>query len=195
MQKHIQLAGFAAVVLWGAAAVDARQVEAPPDVTVWLHTTVITAPGSIEHAKQVAREMFASIGVNVAWRNEITAREPGVLIKVVVQSGPQGENVALGEALPFALGHGIIVNYDEVLWSAGTSKQLEPMILAHVLVHEITHILQVVDRHSDRGIMKAHWTPDDYCDMRWKPLEFTTEDVELIRLGMRVLKSRAEAAH
>ncbi len=64
------------------------------------------------------------------------------------------------------------------------------MLLAHELVHEITHILQCLDRHSETGVMKARWTADDYCEMRWKPLTFTPEDIQLIHLGMQMLRSR-----
>jgi hypothetical protein len=36
-------------------------------------------------------------------------------------------------------------------------------VLAHVLVHEITHILQGIDRHSESGVMKS---PGDYVSHR-----------------------------
>ena len=55
---------------------------------------------------------------------------------------------------------------------------------AHVLVHEITHLLQGIDRHSDTGVMKAHWTGRDFVDMRSSPLPFTGYDVDLIYAGL-----------
>ena len=58
------------------------------------------------------------------------------------------------------------------------------MILAHVLVHEITHILQGIDRHSESGVMKASWTNQDYKAMAWKPLPFTPQDTRLLQLGL-----------
>lgn len=57
-------------------------------------------------------------------------------------------------------------------------------LLAHVLVHEITHILQGTCRHSDTGIMKARWTHQDYMEMGQKPLSFTEKDLQLIRTGL-----------
>ena len=39
------------------------------------------------------------------------------------------------------------------------------MLLAHVLVHEITHVLEGVDRHTGQGVMKARWTEDDLALM------------------------------
>ena len=64
------------------------------------------------------------------------------------------------------------------------------VVLAHVLVHEITHILQGVNRHSESGVMKSRWTAEDHRAMASKPLPFTPLDVELIQHG---LDSRSDA--
>ena len=53
-------------------------------------------------------------------------------------------------------------------------------VMAHVLVHEITHIIQRIGRHSHTGIMKASWNDQDYFEMASKPLSFGQEDVALI---------------
>ena len=63
-------------------------------------------------------------------------------------------------------------------------------IVTHVLVHEIVHILQGASQHSATGIMKAHWSHQDYMEMSWRPLSFSEEDVQLIRFGVA---ARAEA--
>ena len=57
-------------------------------------------------------------------------------------------------------------------------------MLFRSLVHEITHVLQGIDRHSDSGVMKALWTAQDYFQMRVEALPFAPEDVELIHLGL-----------
>lgn len=171
----------------------AREPEAPADVAVSLESAVMTTPGSIDRAKQMANHMFAAIGIKLSW-HETPGRDPAVLIKVLLVSAYDGDDGsgALGETAPFARDHEITIHYDRVQNSAGLSRELEPLILGHVLVHEITHVLQCVNRHSDSGIMKARWSAEDFCDMRWKPLEFTPEDVMLIRLGLRALRSRAD---
>ena len=53
-----------------------------------------------------------------------------------------------------------------------------------LLVHEITHVLQEVDRHSGEGLMKARWSSHDYHRMRRSPLKFAEEDVMLIGLAL-----------
>jgi hypothetical protein len=139
--------------------------------------------------------MFASVGINIVWHACGPVHQPGLSINVLLTSGEAGEDSSgpLAEAYPFAgsTGH-VSVRYDRVHNSAGVSKDLEPLLLAHVLVHEITHVLQCLDRHADAGVMKAHWTSEDYYDMRWKPLTFTPEDIELLRLGVQVLRSRMQ---
>jgi hypothetical protein len=36
------------------------------------------------------------------------------------------------------------------------------VVLAHVMVHEVTHILQGICRHSASGVMKAQWDEEDF---------------------------------
>jgi len=173
-----------------AVVAQAGQPGVPPDVSVALHCEVVATPGVVARAKQLAKEVFDSIGVNMAWCGGRPTHEPGILIKVDLLAGPDEHSNELGNTTPFAKTHSITINYDAVRRSAGTSRQLEPVILGHVMVHEITHILQGVNRHSETGMMKARWTPEDYCDMQWKPLEFTPEDIILIRLGLVVLREQ-----
>jgi hypothetical protein len=67
-------------------------------------------------------------------------------------------------------------------------------VLAHVLVHELTHILQGFPRHSEGGVMKAHWDSGDFAQMTWKPLPFTEVDVDLIQRGLDVREARLPGA-
>ena len=57
-------------------------------------------------------------------------------------------------------------------------------LLAHVLVHEIVHILQGCTRHSDRGVMKAHWNGVDFAQMLWGELPIAQEDIDLVHAGI-----------
>jgi hypothetical protein len=57
-------------------------------------------------------------------------------------------------------------------------------VLAHVMVHEITHLLQGFSRHSATGVMKERWTSGDFGEMRWRELALTPLDIELIYSGL-----------
>ena len=79
----------------------------------------------------------------------------------------------LGYAMPYR--RHIIIFFDRI-----ETMQDPWTVLGHVMVHEITHIIQGVARHSDTGLMKPHWSNDDLRAMRYKPLPFTQEDLILL---------------
>jgi len=86
------------------------------------------------------------------------------------------------------------VFYDRINHLVGGDLRT-PALLAHVLVHEITHVLEGVDRHSETGVMKALWTEADYVQMRAKPLPFTDWDIQLIHKGLESRGARLAAAN
>jgi hypothetical protein len=143
----------------------------------------------VHSAQSQASRMFAGIGVNLKWRDLKQCYAESVVITLA--SGTP-DNV-----LPGALGnadyeHGrIVIFYDRV------RQQLpwkEAYVLAHVLAHEITHALQGISHHSEAGLMKAHWDPQDVSEMVFKPLPFSAEDIELIHRGLDAWESRLAAA-
>src|SRR6202022_2873401 len=95
---------------------------------------------------------------------------------------------ALAYALPYEGTHNVIF-YDRVQRAVRAADVA--CLLAHVLVHEITHILQGIQRRSDQGVMKAAWDGSDYVAMTWKPLAFSSHDIELIHRGLAAGAARA----
>lgn len=59
-------------------------------------------------------------------------------------------------------------------------------LLAHVLAHEIGHILEGTNSHSRSGIMKAHWDDNDLSKIARQQLPFAPEGVFLIHRGLRI---------
>lgn len=143
-------------------------------------------PSVLHMAEGIAGTMFATAGVRIEWHGHSSQG-----------GGPRGGAVAIGLAsntpdrlLPGALGFArvyegvhIDVFCDRLDRLAPGSKMGVPL-LAHVLVHEITHMLQGIDRHSESGVMKAYWTASDYAEMVSSPLPFTPLDIQLIHLGL-----------
>jgi hypothetical protein len=92
---------------------------------------------------------------------------------------------ALACAKPYAeqiKGVHIRVFFDRIE-KAGAGN-LVAYLLGHVLVHEITHILEGCEHHSEKGVMKKRRTAKDLYQMAYKPLPFDALDVELIRRGL-----------
>ena len=134
---------------------------------------------SLTRAWGIASAMFTRIDVQLELRtgNDCSA---GVIQISLSMSTPKSQLPrALAYALPYEGTH-IVIFYDRVLQ---LQPRLVPTVTAHVMAHEIAHVLEGVNRHSKTGLMKAYWDEDDYSEMAWKPLPFAPEDVMLIRRG------------
>lgn len=173
------------LVLIGTSAVGKEGTAALPPITVRMcvHSPM---PGSaIYLAKAIAGRMFAEAGLRLNWwtpRQDLDPAGEVITIDLTSNTPETFHPGALGYALPFEGVH-IRVFYDRVAKLADGRTRL-PALLAHVLVHEITHILEGINRHSGEGIMKAHWTLQDLHEMARKPLPFEPCDLELIHLGL-----------
>jgi hypothetical protein len=139
-------------------------------------------------AEEIASRMFARIGIALHWR-EVGHNCPGEAIVVSLTTRtPEGlQPHALAYTLPYEGTH-IRVFLDRIRHQALlNSPNFERHLLAHVLVHEITHLLEGTNGHSDRGVMKARWEHADFGQMMTSAgLPFTPEDVSLIRRGLEL---------
>jgi hypothetical protein len=144
---------------------------------------------AVAFAEDRATKMFAKIGIQILWRSTGRALLPDNTIVVdIVEQASTNECVgALACAKPYEGTH-IRVFYDRLQTTVGNN--MVPTLLGHVLVHEITHILQGTNRHTDRGVMKAQWAANDFEQMRSHTLPFTDSDVVLIEQGLAVRELR-----
>jgi len=173
-------------VLAGVAA----QGEEPDRAAERRVTVCMEVPdGSVvaPEAQAIATGMFSSIGVTIDWRHRCTP--DGILISLSGHDPAHRGPERLGYALPYEGTH-IVIFYDRV---EQVRRDLRARVLAHVLVHEITHILQGIDRHSGYGVMKACWDAHDYSIMESKLLPFAPEDIHLIYLGLAQRAAQASS--
>ena len=135
--------------------------------------------GAVMRAKETASKMFSGIGVKLDWRSGC----PASSIRISFSEDTPAKRMphALAYALPYEGTH-IVIFYDRV--QRAVRRADVACLLAHVLVHEITHILQGIQRHSGQGVMKAAWDGSDYLAMTWQPLAFASEDIDLIHRGL-----------
>jgi hypothetical protein len=132
-------------------------------------------------AETLASRMFAVIGISLEWAKGKPAAEssrPPIIIEVVTRTPPDLMPGSLAFAVPHEVSH-ITVFLDRIEQMRAPSN-----VLAHVMVHEITHVLQGISRHSATGVMKEVWTVGDFSGMRLRPLPFTPVDVDLIYAGL-----------
>jgi hypothetical protein len=178
------------LAILAAASCAAR--EAQRKVTVCVSdVSLATKVDEVIEARATASDMFAAIGVKLDWR--LCPKSGGqatIVISLEMGTPATREPHELAHTLPYEGTH-IVIFYDCV-------RKIRPkkfsVVLAHVMVHEVTHILQGICRHSARGVMKAQWDDYDFLQMAWKPLAFTDDDIDLIRRGLDARDVRLTSA-
>jgi hypothetical protein len=162
-------------------------------------TVCMSGSGNValeNRAKAVASGILAGGGVKIAWHSPGNCPREGIVITLSNETPVSMHPGALAYAQPYDGTH-VVVFYDRVKNQPGILPLVKPTfvasLLGHVMVHEVTHILQGVVRHSESGVMKQQWTGVDYAEMSGKPLEFTDEDVVLIHLGLKRRDARLGA--
>jgi hypothetical protein len=174
-----------ASILLAASTLRAGKLNQPVTNTVKVCMELgVATPWIVAQGADIASRMFAEIGVGLEWRHDHCNATPAGSLVVFLSTGTPDEKFpgALGYSRPGS-GDGIEVFYNRVLQALG--PQRAPKLLAHVLAHEITHMLQGISRHSEDGLMKAHWAGDDFLQMSSKTLPFAPEDVQLIKNGLK----------
>lgn len=138
----------------------------------------------VDAAMTLASRMFIITGVRLEWRKApmCQAGEAEPVFLILQAHTPNADlPTALGVAMPLEGSHAWVF-YDRVVRTTHDDNETVAL-LAHVMAHEIGHVLEGLIRHSDSGILKAYWSPGDLARMAQFPLLFTQADVILIRRG------------
>ena len=168
-------------------------------INLYLLNSQVVPAAVLAKAESVAARIFANIGISVTWKIG-KAREAQsdaeMTIEIQFDSGeplkfPEG---ALAYAMPYGTtGTRIHVFCDRVI--SIESRALSGPYLGHVMAHEITHVLEGISRHSPHGVMKAQWDLSDLYQMVFRPMQFDSDDVELIRMGMELRAQSSQKRH
>jgi hypothetical protein len=134
-------------------------------------------------AEAVASAIYEGIGIRLDWRHGGHCPTDALIVTLTLDTPESLMPGSVAYAKPYESKH-IRVFYDRVANLQSYPKYVVYQILGHVLAHEIGHMLQDTNRHSETGVMKAHWTAADYKSMVVRPFRFTAEDVELILAGL-----------
>lgn len=145
--------------------------------------TAGSRPGYVPYAQKATVALFRNIRVPLTWAD--ASQCPAGAITIRFERGePATEHPgALAYAHPYQAK--TIVVFPDRIEHISDDRLFLPKLLAHVLAHEITHVLQGTARHSETGIMKSSWTSRDYSEMAWNGMSFAAVDVTLIERGLR----------
>lgn len=105
-----------------------------------------------------------------------------IALKIQAAAPEQLKGTALGMAQPLArIGVNARVFDDQVQNAAILRNGSYTEILAHVMAHEIGHVLLRTNEHSRDGLMAAVWTKLDYDSIAKGHLIFTHDQAEAMR--------------
>jgi hypothetical protein len=156
----------------------------------------LLSPSEYEATRTTVNEIFAPAGIRVVWvdgklgSGQAAANATVVSVRFVWHPMGSHSSTALAYASPFGQGvKTITVFWDRVRMASGSPARV-PRLLPYVLAHEMGHVLQGTDRHSETGLMKAFWDQEDYGAIEKGHLAFTPTDLDLITKGTSRLPAR-----
>ena len=142
-------------------------------------------------ARRLVSSFFASIGVGVTWKAGQSGCPAGGVRAGFWLETPAALNPgALGRSFPQE-GSRIDVFYDRV--RAAVPSPFVPSVLAHVLMHELAHVVMGSNDHAPAGLMKARWEAAELQSMHRRPLAFDETDIPLIHRGLAERAARLGA--
>jgi hypothetical protein len=204
-----RIAKWIGVATLFAGVVNGEPVEASAGelmVAVYVSNDQKIPVGHLAKAESIADGIFSEAGVRLRWKlgtaQRNTAAQEGdcarhpIAIQIDFVSGLPGglSSKALAQTHPYSQDGLRIDVFADRLGPMFRSRPLQASAqLAHILAHEITHLLQGIGRHSENGLMRARWSQDDYDQMSSDKFGFEPIDVTLIRTGM-ANRSRSCAA-
>ncbi len=191
----------------GGAAIAARETVAPgtsePKIVVKMINLSNLTAGTLSKAAAVAQDIYLKAGVDTEWidcsayggeraddaRCGAKPGPAGIILRVMPRKQAKRFGLpkpALGVAMVPASGFGFLANafshrVDEISHWTGA----EPVtVLAHILAHEVGHLLLHQPGHSDKGLMQAAWKQKQLKRAASESLRFT--ETELAKLKLNV---------
>lgn len=175
---------MAVIGIMAAGVAEARN-EPAIGVTVEMRGGPERTSPALQQARAMAARMFAAAGIRLEWCDRASHCrdwEDRIVITLRPTAPAALPQAAMAEAFSFE-GRNIRIYLDRMPATDGGAS-LTPAFWAHVLVHELTHMLQNSDVHAEHGVMKARWDRHDLSAIRHQPLPFTATDIKLIHDGL-----------
>lgn len=169
-----------------SALAESQAEDARTTVKVYVVKNMSDRGLNVQWAESIASHILAEAGVRIKWEVG-EPRRRGQLMPIIINLSSDTPETLAPRALAFAQvyeGVHIGVFCDRIKTTVSGSDRLRTFLLAHVMAHEIAHIIEGVNRHSESGLMKAHWTRTEIEEMSVKSLSLAPEDVRLIRRGL-----------
>ncbi len=171
------------ITLLAAVSVAAEECA----VNVSLGSANLANAATLIKAKTVAAEVFGGIGVGLGWSAKGIPDNRRCVIRIKALLEISSSFHEHPDSLAYATvgvraDREVHIFIDRV--AAMVPESSFGILLGHVLAHEITHVLEGVPRHSERGLMKARWGRSDLQRLVDHPLRFDLVDQALIHAAL-----------
>jgi Zn-dependent protease with chaperone function len=185
------------LVCGATSALSAAPREESRAVSIRIHDYARIAGPQLQQAERQVTDIYARIGVRLEWRAVVRPAEVAsggaewptdgrTALTVVVLGRDLGIGVHLPEAVagyaPITRENGGRIAYvfgDRTRIIAHEGRVDHQDVLAAVIAHEVAHLLIPERSHSRRGMMRAHWAPSEFRNIRMA--RFTEDEGSSIR--------------
>jgi hypothetical protein len=174
-------------------------------MTVLVYNYAQVSPPLVTRAQEIATMIFEQAGIDTTWllcpvvqadlkkyptcdqTPRVTDFALRLLPASMVEKLPDSDNEAIGFAQRCPIDErGCVVNvfYSTVDQLTSEVGAREERILAHVMAHELGHLLLGPNAHSPSGIMRGIWSRDDLRFISWSNLLFTPRQSDKLRANI-----------
>ena len=167
-----------AVMITVARVADAAEPGQPRVIRLQMDNAADVPAAVLTHTQDEVVRIFADAGLVVEW----TDARPVFTVQIVKRTllYARASSPVLGAALRRPSGFTAQVFFSQVQDFARTWRVDVSTLLAHVIAHEIGHLLLPRMPHSATGLMKSDWDRDLVREAAAGALTFTDEQIERI---------------
>ena len=187
---------------WSGSAQMPSVRPAPTPVSISLFNDAYVPSEVLDAAEARTTRILRHAGIAITWINcsasntAVAPAEPDSQVSVCSSiSYPRHLSVRIvplpraasedtfGQSFQDQSGNGCYsdIYFSRVLLSNARSLLSRAEILGYVMAHEVGHLLLGLNSHSQTGVMRAHWQPDDLRRAAKGDLLFTAEQAVLMR--------------
>lgn len=166
-------------------------------LTVGVYNDSDASDRTLVEAEDICKRIFREAGVGVEWVNirhsgqatPAGGQAPDTTFTLRIVLKPLTlTDTTFGVAFLAEDGSGRYADvfYNPVRKLSGAGDVSQSTLLAHVMAHEIGHLLLGSNAHIRLGLMRAHWDSDDLRRAAMGGLLFTAEEAQRMRARLLV---------
>jgi hypothetical protein len=167
-----------AVMITLASVADAAEPGQLPAIHLQMENDAEVPAAVLKESQDEVARIFANAGLGVRW----TDSGPRFTVQLVARAieYARAPSHVMGVALRKPTGATARIFLNQVHDFARRYRVDVSTLLAHVIAHEIGHLLLPLTPHSATGLMKAEWDRDQLREATAGSLTFTDAQIERI---------------